>query len=88
MLLRDARALAVPIVAHSRQRGHQCVPEQLERTQDRRESSHLPVDGRRVVALERSGERGRIDLPSLESGPATAPHSRPPAGQVVQFLVA
>ena len=61
MLVRNARPLAVPVVAHSCEHGHHHVLQQLQRTQHRGQPGELLIDGDGVVVAERGDEWSGID---------------------------
>jgi len=60
VLLRDAGASSMPVVADLHQHRHQHVAEQVEGTEDGRQARDLPVDRGGVVLLQRRAEGGGI----------------------------
>jgi hypothetical protein len=61
VLVRDARPLAVPVVAHSCEHWHQHVLQQLQRTHHQGQPGELLVDGDGVVVAQRGDEWSDID---------------------------
>ena len=81
MLLGDAGTTAMPVVADLHQHRHQHVAEQVERTEDGRQTRDLPIDrGRRRTSAAPRRAR-RYQAVSVAPGRLPAPRSRPPAAR-------
>jgi hypothetical protein len=64
VLLSDAGASPVPVIAHLHEHRHEHVPEKVEGAQDGRQAGDLLVDARCVVLVQRSAERGGVQRSS------------------------
>ena len=61
MLLRNAGASSMPVVANLHEHRHQHVAEKVEGTEDGRQARDLLVDPRGIELVQRSAERGGIE---------------------------
>ena len=77
VLLGDAGASPMPVVADLHEHRHQHVPEKVEGTEDGRQTGDLLIDARCVVRVQGGLERCRVERRPLASdataGTATAP---------------